>query len=819
MADTVISVAVNFVETHRFRFRSDPKQSPSPDPTTWVPVVDPVRKPPTGKIVYVFMAVGAAPFQLLKACRLLSSGEIQEVTAADALKGNFSGGVFTEAAELPLGQPETETRIPEAVGTVPFRYFFYVSRHILDGSFILDLAANPRPELTIRTLDGLKNAPATIAVTDPLTIAEQLAIDYDKLRRIYMALCTTFDEQSADEKQDTIDRLKQRVIAEILQSIFAEVGKQPSSDFEQQPDDFLKVDRDEVAAADLERDLAATECILWFDGPLMTFARQTYGADGTSADWVPDIAQLVLCDGAVLSRIADCYRGTCHIRTKISQGFYFTRELIGRPDNVPGSLAKVQDTGKKTWSVVTKTWSAIANIMAALEPRTGTRAVDVNSAFVLSRMVTTYNTVFGQGLMTITRTTSKPSFAWRDAGKVIDVTLDDQLQQIVLKLDDGRFQLLSKSQSSTKFPFLLPSFQKGIAAINLVICISAAVEALRNKQAARVLGDDLFNTAKLLGGMVSTAASFPQQLASLFKSTGRGVASISLLANVMGLATGIKDTTDAYKKGDFDSAFGTALTVAGGAALSVGLLHALLNAGVITASVRTLNAYAALASAVGGIISVLCTDSDLDLFIQHCFLGKSFGQDSSQQPWSPAPFENWSDDIIGLDHQLSAIFNLTFAFSVTESLASTVGPPHNVLVIDFGVYPAGATFEVQLRGRVQKLAGGPPTPFVANMVLDPVDARFSSGTGALERGAVQVSPPAQKIVIDGIPLGLNPLAESLDGVAWQVRMNTVINPVQPAPVSSGTGYLVGVPATVPASGTRLQISGLTIFPVLSTQIP
>ena len=124
MADNVLSVAVKFVEVHRYTITGL-------DATGWTPVADSVRGAPLGKIVYVFMALGTGPFQLLKGCLVQANGEIQEVSAADALQGKFAPGALgppSQTANLPVGVPNDQTRLADTVQQTLVRYFFYVSR-------------------------------------------------------------------------------------------------------------------------------------------------------------------------------------------------------------------------------------------------------------------------------------------------------------------------------------------------------------------------------------------------------------------------------------------------------------------------------------------------------------------------------------------------------------------------------------------------------------------------------------------------------------------------------------------------------------------
>jgi hypothetical protein len=804
MADNVISVAVNFVENHRYTF-------PAADPTTWTPVTDPVRGPPKDKFIYIFMSVANGPFQLLKACRTLPSGELLEVTASAALQGNFGSGQLGETSTLPTGTPQSNTRVPDTIQQALIRYVFYVSRHILDGSFIVKLAASPPPELTVLTLDTFKASPVTIGITDPLTIAEQLSIDYEKARRAYVSLCAPFDEQSSQQKKATSDLLKKIAIAQIFTELDRNVNATPLSGFAQQPDTFLTQQTQLRATADGNRDQAAMECILWLNGPLMDFVRTTYGADASANSWTGDISELIKVEGAVIARIADSYRGACHIRTLIGANHYIMRELMGRPGGVqPSSFTKVKDAALDVWDVVTKLWIAVAAIMAALEARSGPRAVAVNSTFTIARMVTSYNTVFGAGLVTQTTQTNATSFQWRDSitGQTQNVLLNGPLDSLVVVTSDNRFVLLQKAQSSPNSTFTSTEFAKGIALVNLALAVSAAYDALLRTNTPQTTTDNFFTATKLISGIVNTASFFPQELATLLKLTGRGVSYVSLAGAALSIATSFGDTANTFNNGDFDSAFGSALVTAGGVLFFVGAIITVANGGIVIGAAATLGAVALVVIVVGSAIALLAKDNDMDLMTGHSFLGNRFGKDSNQPSWSQVPLQAWSDPTSGLDHQLSALFNLVFAFLVNETLSLTA-TAHNVLVVDYGAYPAGATFQININGAIQKLAGGAPQAFNVNLVIDPADQTVSSGAGALASGSVQIS--SGKIIVDAVPSAFNPLAESLNGVTWSVLMSVALNPLHS--VTSGVvlsqGFVTPLPATIPTSGNPVQVSGLS----------
>lgn len=118
----------------------------------------------------------------------------------------------------------------------------------------------------------------------------------------------------------------------------------------------------------------------------------------------------------------------------------------------------------------------------------------------------------------------------------------------------------------------------------------------------------------------------------------------------------------------------------------------------------------------------------------------------------------------------------------------------------------GAVFQIDVSGSVQALAGGPTVLFRAQLLLDPADARVSSGTGALDSGSVSVQPG--KIVIDAVPAGMNPNAAALTGVTWSVLLLTGANPLHAGAITPGQPYLRGL-ATVPTSGNPVQVGAFS----------
>jgi hypothetical protein len=218
---------------------------------------------------------------------------------------------------------------------------------------------------------------------------------------------------------------------------------------------------------------------------------------------------------------------------------------------------------------------------------------------------------------------------------------------------------------------------------------------------------------------------------------------------------------------------------------------------------------------VGTVIALIAQDSDMETFAEHCFLGTEFGLVTKKETWAPAPLFAWANAQTGLDSQIAALFNLVFAFDLSTAL-TTDRVAQTQLTINFGAYFAGATFKVALSAQIQSAAGGPPTPFVANLTIDPADPSASVGVRALENNTVTVEPIGKTITIVALPRGLNPLAQLVQQVNWAVFLDLAENGAQTPGANPAQGFVVKVPGTVPTPANPVLVSGLTSGSVLST---
>ncbi len=787
MTDNRASVPVIFMETHTYTMAGE-------TPNTWTPIADPSRSV-KNRYVYVFQSTDdGATFNLLKACVAGPKGEITNVKAKEALNGNLPELTAPRSQEL-APQEKLSTLLPERLNNRAIKYFFYISRIILDGSFITKLATDRPGELKVVTV----SSPETLllSATDPLTVLEQLAIEYDRARRTHAALVAPFSEQTEAEREATTELLTKRTIASVLAALPAGMRSDIANDLKTKPEDFLKNQNDERAEKEGLRDAAAANVVRWLDGDLMKLVRVFYGADQSPSAWSKFIEDLIRVEAAACARIAESYRGLCLLRQMTEQGHYLINEFANREEDTSSTpdLKKVQEVGKKAWDVLTKFWLAYGAVVGALEAREGPRATQPNTAIPLVRMARSYNTVFGKTKEVVTIERASQKFKFKDpiTQRLHDISLTTEILQIdktiLIELEN------SQSHPTGRFKFKVDDFARGIAVINLGLAMSAAYEKLLLDNSASAK-EKTFSAIQLMGGIVDTASSFPQHVARLLRITGRTIAFVGLAGAVLGLATGFMDLNDKLSKGDHDAALGAAITFAGGYAGAVGSLLVFANGGVVVAAASGAFAIALVLVVIGAAIIVLATDTDMESFAKHCFLGKRFGKDTDKPKWSPAKFSAWNDERpgpgqpSGMDHQLHALFNLAFAFTIDDDRAGTRRVQHPRLTIEFGAHPPGANFKVRM-----VLRSGEDETFR----IDPTAS--NPNISALEPNSVEVTQG--KIVIHGVPRGK--AGEEISLVRWEVVMETGSNKTRGTSPGASESY-IAQPQQVPASNVPVVVA-------------
>lgn len=230
----------------------------------------------------------------------------------------------------------------------------------------------------------------------------------------------------------------------------------------------------------------------------------------------------------------------------------------------------------------------------------------------------------------------------------------------------------------------------------------------RTGAAVRMMRDlnKTFNWANRLGrlkavfdGDISTS-TFTAALDSLTDlADSRGAAAIAVKAsaikNMIDVFTNSRDFAARINVDDYDAAFGHGLAVAAG----------LTEIGYLVATGTTLGgpvgAAVAIVGAIGAVIVVLATDSDLELFVEYSIWGTDPRGSSGQPDWAVSRFDQWTDDDTGVDRMLGSLLNLMHKFDVRHTYDNIV---HVVAIeMDTKFLPDTAIF--QFRGQFGDSAG------------------------------------------------------------------------------------------------------------------
>ena len=170
----------------------------------------------------------------------------------------------------------------------------------------------------------------------------------------------------------------------------------------------------------------------------------------------------------------------------------------------------------------------------------------------------------------------------------------------------------------------------------------------------------------------------------------------SVVKNMIDVFSNTRDFARRISVDDYDAALGHGLAVAAG----------ITEIGYLVATGSTLGgpvgAAVAIVGAIGAIVVILATDSDLELFIQYGSWGTDPRGSTGQPDWAVTPFNRWTDDDTGIERQLYSLLNLLHKFDVRHNF----DPNTRVIAfeIDTKFLPDTSIFE--FRGQFNDGSGG-----------------------------------------------------------------------------------------------------------------
>jgi hypothetical protein len=176
------------------------------------------------------------------------------------------------------------------------------------------------------------------------------------------------------------------------------------------------------------------------------------------------------------------------------------------------------------------------------------------------------------------------------------------------------------------------------------------------------LGDHGYDPWQLLNG-ASALGHTISAFNVVLKLTEKSVQRIAFVAAIIDAATAAHKAAGAADRGDKTAAVGYVLVGAGSALTAIGIG---MSIGGIEAGWTGVGLIVAV---VGFLIVLLGGDSEIQLFAKHCLWGTSYKEDGGDDKWQAAPFRDWDEAKAGgLDHQITAMFNLLAGFSTDRAL-------------------------------------------------------------------------------------------------------------------------------------------------------
>ena len=174
------------------------------------------------------------------------------------------------------------------------------------------------------------------------------------------------------------------------------------------------------------------------------------------------------------------------------------------------------------------------------------------------------------------------------------------------------------------------------------------------------------------------------------------LAPIGFFSAIIDFFTALKDFVKATNRNDPGAAIGALINAGGCAAIGVGM-YAVWQGGT-AAAVLGISASAlcfiGVALVAGGVlISALCSRSDLEIFVDHCAFGFSFGTGNTM-PWSEGDMAEWRANPT---RQIQALLNVLSGISATPA---TQGRPD--VTVSFGLLNARTVIVVDIAERQQE---------------------------------------------------------------------------------------------------------------------
>jgi hypothetical protein len=627
-----------------------------------------------------------------------------------------------ERAKQKLPDRATPVRLPYQVNGRHAYYYAMVSRIRLPLDAIEQLTLRiddllPAMDVAPAGQNGLFFSPKlkkyVLRVVDPITIAINMNRQYQRARDGLLAFMTVYKGQSTDSRKAVIERQQLKLMAQLLVGVLdhdRDDDLDMRDDFgtakERQMRNYLLDYDKQVTWRSKSADRLAASLCYWLKGELIGIVETSYRIFEKD-----DYHRFITFRAEMIGRLQECAPGRALLSSLMKNDDYLTRQYILRT-SAPDDLRF--QVGRKSAAAIIKVWSEMAALYFKTHgPRDGRVVIESLNHIAGFRMV-----VIGETRKSV-RVLRREEF------------VSIQLTPEALRVNTDTAAWADWIQDGHSVGELIGVASKVVEVVNLAWSLKELVDADPDESTP-------LNVIGTVGSLADTVDAFGVVL----RISERPLAAIGLVSAVIDTICGVADANDMAKRNDYSAMVGYGV-VATGSAL-IGLGSAMVLAGVAASSTiaglplsMAIAVAGAILVAAGWVIAVFTADSDIELFVSHCYWGDSYGDGSDKTKWGLVPFRAWQGN---LDVQIKALFNIVAGFAVRSTastytevaIASGMLQPNSKVHVNFECgYPLGVVHEpklvIDMSTRKMKQLGGEPADLSKFSIGDgyvTVDAKF-----------------------------------------------------------------------------------------------
>jgi hypothetical protein len=583
-----------------------------------------------------------------------------------------------------------DVRVPYEVNGYPALYYGVVSRIRLPLSTIEQLQMRIEDLLPVMDVapegkNGLILVPELksrmLRVVDPITIGIGMNRQYQRALDDGLAFGTLYEGQSEPQRELVIKRQAMKMLSELLTAVL-----------DQDPDDNLGLrgkfkSRGETGMRYYAKDYdahveqrkteaarrAASLCY-WLEGELMQIVQTSYQIFETT-----DFSKYIEFYGEMVDRLAESTPGSAFLDNVIENKKHFAHKY----------MLRTSPPDKDVWEVGRKAASGIFNVWKELASRHFDHRRRPRK---LSVIMESMNHISGFRMVGIEPENPKTIRVIR--GKEL-AEVDVKSRTVTLSLDPNAWA--KWVQDGHAIEDLRGSMWVAVEIFNFAWTLDEVLKADRED----LTWVDVAGTVGSLADAVDSAAALLGEIAE------KSLAKIGLLSAVIDAVCGFADAGEAAQRNDYSAMAGYGLVGTGSAILAVGSILVMVGA---AKSVTILGApagfvcmvFGSILLAAGWVIAVFTADSDIQLFVSHCYWGEDYGKGSERTKWGMVAFSDWEGNPAV---QITALYNILAGFSVrvtghnfTEVLVSagTLHRDSKVYVNYEVLYPLGVVHQPKL---------------------------------------------------------------------------------------------------------------------------